>query len=181
MPRTCTVCTHPQKENINKLLVAGTPSRNIAARFGASASAVFRHKQDHLPRALVAAAEARGIAHGASLLDQLRDLQTRARQILEEAANSGDLRTALMAVREARGCVELIAKTTGELSERHQHLHINTGLTPEMAQRFTETFERLIKQQERDRPIIQERVRRRVAMSTAEVLAPTTAYGPRKL
>ncbi len=50
-----------------------------------------------------------------------------------------------------------------------------------MAQRFTETFERLIEQRERDRPIIWERVRRRVALSTAAVLAPTTAYGPRKL
>ncbi len=181
MPRICTVCTHPQKEEINKLLVAGTPSRNIAARFGASASAVFRHKQDHLPTVLVAAAEARGIAHGASLLDQLRGLQARASQILEEAANSGDLRTALMAVREARGCMELIAKATGELVERHAHLHVNTGLTPEMAQRFMEAFERMKKQQERDRPIIRERVRQRVAMSTAAVLAPTTAYGPRKL
>ncbi len=181
MPRICTVCTHPQKEDINKLLVAGTPSRNIAARFGASASAVFRHKQDHLPRALVAAAEARGITHGASLLDQLRDLQARARQILDEAANSGDLRTALMAVREARGCVELIAKATGELVERHQHLHAHIELPPDVVQRFDKTLREYTEQMKRLQPIIRERVRRRVAMSTAEVLAPTTAYGPRKL
>ena len=178
MPRICTICTHPQKEEINKLLVAGTPSRNIAARFGASASAVFRHKQDHLPTALVAAAEAREITHGVSLLDQLRDLQARTRQILDEAANSGDLRTALMAVREARGCMELIAKATGELVERHQHLHAHAVLPPDVAHRFDETLRAYTEQMKRVQPIIRERMMRHV--SVGEDAAPVLVGDGRK-
>ncbi len=181
MARTCTVCAHPAHHRLDKLVVEGQESlRSIAHRHGLSKDALIRHRRAHIPKALVKAQEATEIAHGEDLLGQVRGLQARASQILDEAANSGDLRTALMAVREARGCMELIAKATGELVERHAHLHVNTGLTPEMAQRFTEAFERMKKQQERDRPIIRERVRQRVAMSTAAALAPTTAYGPRK-
>ena len=177
MPRTCTVCTHPQKEEINQLLVAGTASRNIAARFGASASAVFRHKQDHLPTTLVAAAEARGIAHGASLLDQLRGLQERASQILDEAANSGDLRTALMAVREARGCVELIGKANGELIERHAHLHAHTEVSPDLIERFDKTLREYTEEMRRVKPIIHERMMRHVYQGEAALPAPPSAYG----
>jgi hypothetical protein len=36
--------------------------------------------------------------------------------ILANAQAAGDLRTALIAVREARGCLELIAKLNGELA-----------------------------------------------------------------
>ncbi len=182
MARTCTVCAHPAHHRLNKLVVEGQESlRSIAHRHGLSKDALIRHRRAHIPKALVKAQEATEIAHGEDLLGQLRGLKARACRILDEAENTGDLRTALMAIREARSCLELDGKATGELMDRHQHLHVNTELTQEMAQRFTETFERPIKQQERNRPIIQERVRQRVAMSTAAVLAPTTAYGPRKL
>ncbi len=41
---------------------------------------------------------------------------------------SNDLRGALLAIREARGCLELGAKLRGQLVERHAHLHASTGL-----------------------------------------------------
>ncbi len=124
MPRTCTVCTHPAREEIDKALLDGGPYRGVAERYGASASAVYRHKQDHLPKALVQAVEAQVVEHGANLLDQLQDLQQRALRILDQAEAAGDLRTALAAVREARGCVELLGKATGQLAEKHAHLHL---------------------------------------------------------
>ena len=36
---------------------------------------------------------------------------------------AGDLRAATGAIREARGCLELLGKVTGELVEKHAHLH----------------------------------------------------------
>ena len=173
---------HPAHHRLNKLVVEGQESlRSIAHRHGLSKDSLIRHRKAHIPKALVKAQEASEIAHGEDLLGQLRDLQTRARQILEEAANSGDLRTALMAVREARGCMELIAKATGELVERHAHLHAHTVLPPESIERFGEILRKHTEQMKRVQPIIRERVEQRVAMSTAAVLAPTTAYGPRKI
>ncbi len=182
MARTCTVGAHPAHHRLNKLVVEGQESlRSIAHRHGLSKDALIRHRRAHIPKALVKAQEASEVAHGEDLLGQVRGLQARASQILEEAANSGDLRTALMAVREARGCVELIGKANGELIERHAHLHAHTVLPPDVVQRFDETLREHTEQMKRVQPIIRERVEQRVAMSTAAVLAPTTAYGPRKL
>lgn len=45
----------------------------------------------------------------------MRDLQTRTLNILDAAEQSGDLRTALGAIREARGNLELLGKLAGEL------------------------------------------------------------------
>jgi hypothetical protein len=50
-------------------------------------------------------------------------LQNRALSILDRADESGDLRTALSAIREARSNLELLAKLLGELQpEGSQHL-----------------------------------------------------------
>ena len=60
------------------------------------------------------------MAHGGSLLEQLKELQVKALGILTKAEQAGDLRTALMAVREVRGTLEVVGKITGELVSRHQ-------------------------------------------------------------
>lgn len=71
MPRTCTICRHPQHEAVDKALVAGEPFRNIALRFGTSSTALYRHKGEHLPE-LVAHGQRRAQAHAAALQTQVR-------------------------------------------------------------------------------------------------------------
>ena len=127
MPRTCTICTHPELEAINRALVDGTPNRRIAAHYTVSEQAVRRHKADHLPAHLVKAREAEEIAEADELLSQVRTLQARALTILDKAEGAGDLRAALGAIREARGNLELLAKLLGELDERP----INVLISPE--------------------------------------------------
>src|SRR5690349_24836446 len=70
MPRTCTICRHEQRQEIDKALIAGTAFRNIAERFGTSVAALHRHKQEHVPENLVKAREAREVAQADSLLEQ---------------------------------------------------------------------------------------------------------------
>ncbi|HZS09425.1 MAG TPA: hypothetical protein VFD58_31625 [Blastocatellia bacterium] len=72
MPRVCTVCSHPERGAIDAVLVAGEPYRSIAKRFGASEQAMFRHKADHIPTILAQAQDAAEMAHGDSVLDELR-------------------------------------------------------------------------------------------------------------
>lgn len=48
MPRTCSVCQHADRPQIDAALRNGSSYRNIAARFGTSVSAVFRHGCAHL-------------------------------------------------------------------------------------------------------------------------------------
>jgi len=120
MPRSCTVCTHKSRAEIDRALVAGEAFRHIAARFDTSTGALQRHKADHLPVTLVKAQEAEEVAQADALLDQVRDLQARGLAILGKAEAAGELRTALAAIREARGNLKLLAKLLGELDERPQ-------------------------------------------------------------
>ena len=121
MPRKCSVCTHPDREAIDEALVGSTAISAISAKYcDISEDAVGRHKANHLPAKLVMAEKAKEVAQADSLLDQVRDLQSRAYGILDKAEGAGDLRTALGAIREARGNLELLAKLLGELDERPQ-------------------------------------------------------------
>ena len=109
MSRKCTICNHPNREEIDRQLISGEPYRSVAKRFEASESAIYRHI-DHIPASMVKAQEADEIARADSLLDLVESLRKKAVRILEEAEKSGDLKTALLGIREARGCLELLAK-----------------------------------------------------------------------
>ena len=129
MPRRCSVCTHPDRENIDEALVGATAISAIAAKYrDISEDALGRHKANHLPAKLVMAEKVKEVAQADSLLEQVRDLQGRALAILDQAEMSGDLRTALGAIREARGNLELLAKLLGELDDRPQ---VNVLISPE--------------------------------------------------
>jgi hypothetical protein len=95
MPRRCTVCDHPERHGIDEVLVSGVPYRSVAKRFELSESSVYRHKTEHLPAHLLKAREVEEVTRADDLLDQVRNLQTHALDILERAEKAGDLRTAL--------------------------------------------------------------------------------------
>jgi len=118
MPRSCTVCEHPDREAIDEALVGGASNRSLASLYDVSEAAVRRHKANHLPAKLVMAQAAEEVAQADHLLAQIQDLQRRTLAILEAAESTNQHRTALSAIREARGNLELLAKLLGELDER---------------------------------------------------------------
>jgi hypothetical protein len=128
MSRRCTVCDHPERHSIDEVLVTGAPYRSVAKRFALSESAVYRHKTDHLPAHLLKAREVEEVAQADDLLEQVRNLQSHALDILERAEKAGDLRTALAAISQARGNLELLAKLSGELQQEGT---VNLHLSPE--------------------------------------------------
>jgi transposase-like protein len=128
MPRRCTVCDHPQRHGIDEALVTGAPYRSVAKQFGLSESAVYRHKTEHLPAHLLKAREVEEAARADDLLDQVRNLQAHTLDILGRAEKAGDLRTALAAISQARGNLELLGKLAGELDERPV---VNLNVSPE--------------------------------------------------
>jgi hypothetical protein len=129
VPRSCTVCSHEARDKIDRALVAGQSSYALADRYSSlSRPAIERHKGNHLPARMVLAQAAEEVAQADSLLDQVRDLQGRAYGILDKAEAADDLRTALGAIREARGNLELLAKLLGELDERPV---VNLTVSPE--------------------------------------------------
>jgi hypothetical protein len=126
------VCDHPQRAEVDAALTAGNESyRRIAAQFGLKESSLRRHKAGHLPAALAQAKEAEAVTQGDNLLAQVCGLQARAMGILDRAEGAGDLKTALQAIAQARGCLELLAKLLGELQEGST---VNIVLLPEWVQ-----------------------------------------------
>ena len=131
MPRTCTICIHADKEAINQELVNRTAFRHIAARFDTSTGALQRHKNEDMPASLAQAKDAEDVAQADDLMGRLVDLQAKAMAILGKAEEAGDLRTSLMALKEARATMELVGKVTGELIHKRE-----TDLTPNVQWTF---------------------------------------------
>ena len=120
MPRHCTICSNPDIQGIVQTLVADMPYRTVAERFEISPPSLYRHWQGHLPATLLKAREVQDVAHADNLMAQLQSLQQKALEILNHAEGSGDLRSALLALRELRGTVELTARLTGQMSTGRQ-------------------------------------------------------------
>lgn len=117
MSRTCTICRHEDRADIDKALVARQPFRHIAERYEISTTSLVRHSDDHLPASLLKATDAAEIARADTILDQVQELRDKALDLLKQAEDAGDLRTALAGVREARACMEMLAKLAGELQD----------------------------------------------------------------
>src|SRR5262249_22285176 len=128
MPRTCTVCAHPERAAIDAALMAGEPYRHIAIRFATSVGALQRHQADHVPAPLAHAQAAQTVAEADELLAQLQALRSKAIGLLSKAEQAGDYRTAIAGVREARACVETLLEVEGELDHRPT---VNMLLAPE--------------------------------------------------
>jgi len=129
MPRPCTVCTHEQREAIDKALVSGEAVTSVQSRYvSVHKMALYRHKDEHLPARLAKAHDAAEVAAADSLLEQVQFLRGRAMTILDRAEADGLLMPALAAIREARGCLELLGKLLGQIDERPQ---VNLVLAPQ--------------------------------------------------
>jgi hypothetical protein len=117
VPRTCSVCLHSAREEIEKSLVAHRSLRQIASRFGLEKDALANHKQEHLPESIVAVATARQKKHSQTLVDRIERVIERTETILDRAEEGGRDHTSISAIRELRQSIELLGKATGELRE----------------------------------------------------------------
>jgi hypothetical protein len=52
MPRLCTVCSHRERDAIDRALIDGEPNQRIATAHGLTESAIRRHRDRHLARLL---------------------------------------------------------------------------------------------------------------------------------
>ena len=105
MPQTCLACSHPERAVIDNALAAGQSFRDIAGRFSLSRSGLHRHK-DHVAQAIVKASEKREESLGANVLAEAERLRAKAWELLKRPENEGDTRGAVVALREARECLE---------------------------------------------------------------------------
>jgi hypothetical protein len=90
MPRTCTICRHAERHEIEADLQAGLPYRDVGRRRGISQHALWRHRANHVS------------LHSATALATA----TKIMALLDQAETASMWNTTLVTVREARHCVE---------------------------------------------------------------------------
>jgi len=119
--RPCTVCQHHKRGEIDKRLAIDSNFAGISRDFaGISEDALKRHKEKHLPGTLAKAENIKEVVKADALLEDVKSLRKKALGILESAEKAGDLKTALLGIREARSCMELLAKVEGQLKDTPQ-------------------------------------------------------------
>jgi hypothetical protein len=118
MVRTCTVCTHKDVEEINKLLLCSGSYRDIARQFGLSKDSLARHKESHIPELLSKSNDINEIVNADSLLKSIQEEAETVRSLRDQAIKRGDVELALKAVDRALKCVDLCAKVRGIIQEQ---------------------------------------------------------------
>jgi transposase len=109
MPRTCSACSSPEREAIDKALVVGESFRNIAERVSISPAALFRHK-NHVANTIGKAQAHHEERLGETLLDEMRRVQKKAWELLARTESEGDHRGSIVALREVRECLESLGE-----------------------------------------------------------------------
>src|SRR5260221_13927806 len=130
MPRTCTVCIHPERAKIDAALIAGTPLRDMACQFAVGRMAVQRHAAEHLLAEPVKAKQAEDVSRATDVLEMAATRDKLALALLARAERAGDLKTAVQALRVSLTSLELLARLRGELNEQ-QNTTVNVLLAPE--------------------------------------------------
>ncbi len=130
MGRVCTVCSHPEVDAINRSLLSGATYRMIANQFPVTWQAARRHVLDHVPPLLAKAKEAEEATRASDLLAMATTRDKLALALLARAERTGDLKTAVSALRVSLVSLELLARLRGELNEQQQNT-INILVAPE--------------------------------------------------
>jgi hypothetical protein len=115
MPRTCTICSNPNRPEIDGALISPDSLRAIAGRYGTSKSALERHRDNCISAQLSKAKELQDSATGSDLISRLREIHAETGAILARAKKSKDWATALRAITRLERQIELEAELLGEL------------------------------------------------------------------
>lgn len=131
MGRRCTICTHAERDEIDRRIVSGSSYQAIHREFDVGAEAVRRHHDAHLSPALAALAAQREEEEAAGLVARVEALIGRAEILFNAASEDGKAAQALNVLRELRALMELWGRATGQLDDRPQ-VTVNLLTAPEV-------------------------------------------------
>ncbi len=137
----CSVCNHPDINEINEKLVSGVSPKVMAESYSLGVMALYRHKEKHLPQTLVKAKALKEESAADDLLDRVEEIYTKAWELMDKAESDGKYQPAVSALKEARSCLELTGKLIGELKTGHTY---NLIYNPEFIQVRHQIYDALL-------------------------------------
>ena len=115
----CSVCKHPKRFEIDRLLLSGEgTNRSIAKDYGLDHNAVQRHRSKHIAPALAKAKEHREIVEATSVLGDVSMIRSRLLALLDIAESEGNVKDTCTVIKELRATVELLARVNGEIENK---------------------------------------------------------------
>ena len=118
MPRTCAICAHEKRQDIERAIFSGKSLSAIAALFRVSPDALQRHKQSHLPDKLAKAQEAKTDLEADGLLREIAELREKLRRGLAQAEQAGSGAAMVAFAREYRNTLETFFNIADRMAER---------------------------------------------------------------
>ncbi len=110
MTKKCVTCSHPDRLAIDRRIIQGGSLPKIAQEFGVSYDSIYHHSKNHVARQLVDAARKKDLMHSMDVISDVEELITRTKNILDDVEEERQFGTALAAIKELRGCYELLSK-----------------------------------------------------------------------
>jgi hypothetical protein len=154
MPRKCSICTHPKREEIEKAILRGDSFRRISTDFDVSEEAVRRHKNnDHVSRKIAITEYETKVEYGSSIFEQLEKINTNANTLLDkamsEASKNPDM--AIKSMREIRNQLALlmdIRKTLYDVKNIREFQEEVIRLLAEISPKARDTFIKRLKERQ---------------------------------
>ncbi len=115
MPRSCSVCVHPDAKSINEFLVLKRLSNRKAASLCDVSEAAIRRHREHIPELLARAARAEELVEADRLLDRILEHLERGYALEQKAADTGELTHEIRAHGSVRGDLVLLGEVLGKL------------------------------------------------------------------
>ena len=145
----CTVCNHPARPQIDLAIATGVSKRAVAARFGVSRDAVWRHAQAHLTAEMRAALATRLLQRegdtrrilleeGVGVTEALKAIRGPLFGLFLAAVDNGDNKAAAALSARLHESLALAARLTGELVPHAGVSITNILLSPDFQRLRTE-------------------------------------------
>src|SRR5260370_40128075 len=105
--RTCKTCQHPAPARMEDALARKIPPSQIGKQYGLNLHSLYRHSK-HLGRSIL-------IEDEQPLVARIEVLMTRLERVASKAETAKDWRCCVLAIREVRDSLELVARLTGQM------------------------------------------------------------------
>ena len=110
MSRPCSVCQHGARDAIDHALLAGDMLTAIAAQHALTVSALGRHRDKHLPAAMVKAAEVLDELRAGELVARASDMFRAIERQMKKAEADGDHKAVAMLAGQGTKVCQLLMK-----------------------------------------------------------------------
>jgi len=128
MGRSCKTCQHPEREAIEKAILAQVPFRSLSKQFGIGETALFRHGATHIKAKLKKSRMLMEYGSAERLGRMMLRLIRETWELSKQAARYGEYGPAVSAKVAVRGHIETLGKLSGAISNA-QSVSVGSGPT----------------------------------------------------